>query len=309
MRLAIPFALLLIAAPLFAQSETPPYRVDETGRSFWRLGDAVKAIGDNRGTITIAPGVYEDCAVQDAGEVLFRAEKPGTVTFDGYTCEGKAALVLRGRGARVEGIIFENMKVPDRNGSGIRLERGHLDVVNAIFRNSEQGILTANDPASAIRIDKVTFSGLGGCPDGMCSHSIYIGDYGSLTVTRSRFEKGTGGHYAKARAARVDMTDNSFDDSKGKTTNYMIDLPAGSVGTIARNLFVQGRDKENHSAFIAVGAEQRIHPSAGLVIADNEASMAPGVGWPSVFVADWTREPLKISNNKLGAGLKPFERR
>lgn len=35
----------------------------------------------------------------------------------------------------------------------------------------------------------------------------------------------------------------------------MIDLPAGSVGTITHNEFVQGRNKENYSAFIAVGAE------------------------------------------------------
>src|SRR3546814_8257402 len=65
--------------------------------------------------------------------------------FGGVTCEGKAALVLRGDGARVEGVVFQNMRVPDGNGAGIRLERSDLDVVNAMFRGSEQGILTRSE--------------------------------------------------------------------------------------------------------------------------------------------------------------------
>ncbi len=305
------FAVLgfLIAAPLMAQSDSPSFTVQETGQGYWRLQDAVKAIGGGRGTIMIAPGSYEDCAVQTEGEVNYIASKPGTVVFDGFSCEGKAGLVLRGRGANVEGIIFQNFKVSDRNGSGIRLEKGNLRVDNAIFRNSEQGILTATDPSGSVVVERVTFAGLGGCPDGMCSHSIYIGDIGSLTVRSCRFERGTGGHYVKSRSARVEISDNSFDDTRGTETNYMIDLPAGSVGSITGNEFVQGRNKENYSAFIAVGAEDRLHPSAGLVIAGNKASFAAGVQRNSTFVADWTREPLKIANNALAAGLTLFGRR
>jgi Right handed beta helix region len=308
-RTVLSLVLLAIAAPLAAQSERPPFFVEESGKSFWRLGDAVKSIGDGQGTITISAGLIDDCAVQTEGAITYRAAQPGSVVFDGVTCEGKAALVFRGRAARVQGIVFQNMKVPDRNGAGIRLEKGDLDVENAIFRNSEQGILTGVEKMSNITIDRSTFSGLGGCPDGMCSHSAYIGEIASLRVTRSRFERGTGGHYLKARAARVDIRDNSFDDTRGKETNYMIDLPAGSVGAITNNVFVQGLSKENYSAFIAVGAEQRVNPSAGLVISNNDARFAPGVQRGSTFVADWTHEPLKISANRLGAGLKISDRR
>jgi Periplasmic copper-binding protein (NosD) len=302
-------ALIAVATPLTAQSDRQPFLVEETGRSFWRLDDAVKAIGGGEGTITIAPGTYEDCAVQSEGAITYRAARAGTVILQTRTCEDKAALVLRGLAARVEGIIFQNMRVPDGNGSGIRLEKGNLDVTNSIFRNSEQGILTAHDPQSEIRITDTTFSGLGGCPSGGCTHSIYLGDNASLTVARCRFDRGTGGHYVKSRAVRNDITDNSFDDTQGRSTNYMIDLSNGSVGAIARNVFVQGRNKENHSAMITVGPELRKNPSAGLVVTDNEARMAPGAGWNTTFVADWTREPLKISNNRLGAGITVFDRR
>jgi len=302
--------LALVSAPILARSGDGPFTVVENGQSFYRLGDAVKAVGDARATIRLAPGTYRDCAVQEAGDITYQAATPGKAILDGTACEGKGALVLRGRGATVDGIVFQNIRVADQNGAGIRLEQGNLTVTNAMFLNSQQGILSANDPASTIRVDRSTFSGLGYCPDGgSCAHSLYIGDYGALIVTRSRFERGTGGHYVKSRAARIEVTDNSFDDSAGRKTNYMIDLSAGAIGMIARNIFVQGKDKENYSAFVAVAAEARDHPSRGLVIADNQASIAPGVDRETIFVADWSHEPLKLANNRLGKGLTAFETR
>lgn len=305
--------LAAIAAPtaaVLAQQPRPAYTVVETGQGFARLQQAVDAIGAGRGTIAIAPGRRADCAVQTAGTIAYIAAEPGRAVFDGRTCESKAALVLRGRGATVTGLVFRNMRVPDRNGAGIRLERGDLTVSETWFRDSEQGILTAADPRGAIAIDRSTFTRLGTCEGpGGCAHSIYVGDYGSLSVTRSRFEEGRGGHYVKSRARRVEITGNSFDDSGGRATNYMIDLPGGATGRIAGNWFVQGRDKENWSAFIAVAAEGRQRSSEGLAIADNDARLAPGVDRRTAFVADWSGDALALGRNSLGPGLRPFERR
>ena len=304
--LALP--LLLAPAPLPAQTGGAPYRVD--GRGYNRLQDAVDAIGDGEGTIMIASGYHRDCAVQTAGRIAFVAAEPGRAIFDGVTCEGKAALVLRGAGAKVDGIVFQNMRVPDGNGAGIRLEKSGLDVVNSMFRSSEEGILTADDPAATLTIDRSTFSRLGRCDRGLsCAHSVYTGYYGRVAVTRTRFEKGSGGHYLKSRAVVVEVADNSFDDTQGTATNYMIDLPSGAIGRIANNLFVQGRDKENYSAIIAVAAEMHDNPSRGLVIEGNRASLPEGIGRQSVFVADWSGEALAIGVNMLGPGLKRFEKR
>ncbi len=290
-------------AAAFAQN-SGSFHVEETGRTFYRLDDAVKSIGDGSGTIVVAPGRYPDCAVFGGATLTIRAAQPSTAIFEGGACEGKATLVLRGSSATIDGLVFRGIKVPDRNGSGIRLEKGNLTVTRSTFLDSEQGILTADDPSGSVVIERSTFAGLGGCPDGMCSHSLYIGGYGSLSVNRVRFERGTGGHYAKSRAARVSITDSSFDDSGGHETNYAIDLPNGATGRIAGNVFVVGKNKENHSAIIAVAAEARANPSAGLVVEGNDASVAPGAGFGTTLVADWSHEPLKIGTNKLGAGVK-----
>ncbi|WP_206363528.1 right-handed parallel beta-helix repeat-containing protein [Sphingomonas crocodyli] len=296
-------SLLVAASPVGAAT----YTLLPAGQGFDRLQAAVDAAGDGDATILIAPGVHRDCAVQSAGRITYRGAVPGKTIFEGATCEDKATLVLRGRGAVVEGLVFRRLGVSDGNAAGIRAEKGPLSVSNSIFRDSEQGILGNSDPQADIRIDRSTFAGLGRCDrDLACAHSIYIGHYKSVTVTRSRFERGRGGHYVKSRAARIAISDSSFDDTRGHTTNYMIDLPAGATGTIQRNIFVQGHDKENHSAFVAVGAESRDNPSAGLAVVGNRAHQAPGITWPAALVSDWTKSPMRIERNVVSPRITEY---
>jgi hypothetical protein len=294
-------------AAAVAQDSSAPFTIQETGQGFSTLQDAVYAIGGRQGTILIASGLYHQCAVQDAGRIALVAREPGRAVFDGVACEGKALLVLRGRSAQVQGLTLENINVADGNGAGIRLEQGDLTVTDTVFRDSQSGILSHDDPSATVRIDRSTFSGLGYCGDD-CAHSIYLGDYGRLIVTRSRFERGTGGHYVKTRGARVDITDSSFDDSRGEATNYMIDLSNGSTGMITGNTFVQGARKENYSGLIVVAAEGRKHKSAGLVIAGNDASLAPGAKG-TTFLVDYSGESLDLEQNRLAPRITRFEER
>jgi hypothetical protein len=303
-------ALLLVAlaAPAFAQNA--PFVVQERGEAFASLQGAVDAIGGGSGTIVIAPGRYRQCAVQEAGDIAYVAAEPGRAIFEGRACDGKAALVLGGRSARVEGLTFQNIRVPDGNGAGIRIEDGDLAIAETLFRDSQSGILSRSDYDGEIRIERSTFSGLGRCDgDAACAHSIYVGDDTRLSIARSRFERGRGGHYVKSRGPVIEIVDSSFDDSAGTATNYMIDLPHGATGTIARNIFVQGKDKENRSALIMVAAEGVEHSSQGLTIVGNEASLAPGMDYGTAFVADESGDPLRIENNRLGDGIRRFERR
>jgi hypothetical protein len=312
LRILVACAALTAAAfpAALAVADTPNYTVVETGRGYGNLQAAVDAIGNGVGTIRFTTGRFADCAIQQGGDITYQAEVPGQSILDGVACEGKAALVLRGRSAKVEGLVFANIRVPDANGAGIRLETGDLAVEQSWFRDSQQGILTANGEPGTVTVDKSTFTRLGTCEGaGGCAHSIYVGLWGALTVTRSRFEAGRGGHYVKSRAARLAVLNSSFDDSAGRETNYMIDVTTGASGRIAGNWFVQGKSKENYSAFITVAPEGKEHSSNGFVIEGNDARFAPGVDRESVFVADWSGDRLAIGANTLAPGLKRFERR
>lgn len=294
--------------PILLIAATSPAPFTVGNRGFATLQAAVDAIGGGTATIVVAPGVYRQCAVQERGRVTYRAAQPGTAIFERETCEDKAALVLRGGGSTVDGLVFRGYRVADGNGAGIRSETGDLSVVNATFLESQEGISGGEPAGQRIAIDRSTFAGLGQCDEAPnCSHAIYLKNRGSVTITRSRFERGTGGHYVKLRSPLVSITDSSFDDTAGAKTNYMIDLPEGATGLIARNIFVQGACKENGSALIAVRAESRTYPSAGLRIEDNQATLGAGQRQATTFVADWSHERLVLGANRLGAGVKAFE--
>ncbi|KQM67503.1 hypothetical protein ASE75_00680 [Sphingomonas sp. Leaf17] len=300
---------LLLAGPVAAQSGGP-FTVVETGERFSDLQEAVSSIRMGTATILIAPGTYRQCAVQQGGRITFKAATPGTAIFEAVACEDKAALVLRGQGSVVDGLVFRGYRVSDGNGAGIRTEMGDLTVRNAMFLDSQEGILGGEPVAQKIVIDRSTFAGLGQCDESPgCSHAIYLANKGSVTVTHSRFERGTGGHYVKLRVPNVVITDNSFDDTKGTKSNYMIDLSEGGTGLIARNTFVQGRGKENSSALIVIAAEAKTYSAAGLRIEDNDARLAPGQTKSPAFVADFTGEKLAIGANRLGPGVRAFEAR
>jgi hypothetical protein len=284
----------LLALALIGAAPSQPFTIAESGQGFAHLEDALMAVRGQDATVLIAPGVYKECAIQQAGHITFKATTPGSVVFDGETCEGKAALVLRGEGSTVDGIVFRNMRVEDGNGAGIRIEIGDLTVVNSMFLDSQEGILGGTDQPSRVRIDRSTFAGLGQCdetPD--CAHSVYLANTGSVTISRPR----------------VEIVDNSFDDTAGRKTNYMIDLPEGATGRIAGNVFVQGTRKENWTGMVVVAAEQRKFRSAGLVVEGNTASVAPGQAKSPAFVANASGERLAVGENRLGAGIRAYEAR
>src|SRR3712207_4748194 len=125
----------------------------------------------------------------------------------------------------------------------------------------------------------------------------------------SRFERGTGGHYLKSRAPRIEVLDSSFDDSAGRGTNYLIDLPNGAVGRIAGNIFVNGTGKDNYATMIAVAAEGAEQPSEGLLIEQNEVALAPGFRWETAFVGNWSGQRLALRNNRLRGRIALVETR
>ncbi|CAN5399250.1 hypothetical protein BH10PSE14_BH10PSE14_21540 [soil metagenome] len=310
MRRTLPLLALTLAAPVAAEQQRAPFTIAETGEGFATINDAVQSVRMGTATILIAPGVYHQCTVQQGGDITFKAVTPGTAIFEGTACEDKAAFVLRGQRATVDGLVFRGIHVTDGNGAGVRTEMGELIVRNAMFLDSQEGILGGEPTGQRITIDHSTFAGLGQCdqtPD--CAHSIYLANEGSVTITHSRFERGTGGHYVKLRVPHVTIADNSFDDTAGHKTNYMIDLPQGGTGSITGNTFVQGRDKENWTAFVVVAAEHQTYPAAGLRVEGNSASLAPGETHSPVFVADYSHEKLALGNNRLGAGIRTFETR
>jgi len=184
---------------------------------------------------------------------------------NGASAEGKGIWVVRGGDITVENLEFRGARVPDRNGAGIRLERGRLTVRNCRFIDNENGIL-AGGTAEALIIEDSEF-GHNGAGDGY-SHNLYVGAIPKLTVTGSYFHHARGGHLLKSRAAESRILYNRLTDEVEGRASYELEFPNGGRAYVIGNIIQQSKTTEN-PYIVSFGAEGYKHPANALYLINN----------------------------------------
>ena len=170
----------------------------------------------------------------------------------GAAAEAKAIWVVRAGQMWVDGFDFAGARVPDRNGAGIRLERGFLQVRNCTFTDNENGILTRDQFDAVLEIENSEF-GHNGYGDGQ-SHNIYVGAIGRLAVSGSYFHHAKVGHLLKSRAAVNQIFYNRLTDGPGGRASYELEFPSGGLAYVVGNIIEQGVQTENPH-MVSYGAE------------------------------------------------------
>ncbi len=211
--------------------------------------------------IVFAPGTYYECANWRAKNLQLQAQKAGTAIFDGVSCEGKAIFVISGANATVDGLVFKNAQVPDKNGAGIRAEAAGLIIRNSRFETSENGILVSNGVNGSLLIENSVFDGNGNCAGGSgCGHGIYINNIDQLTVRKSTFINTHAGHHIKSRAKNNLIEAVIVDDGPKGNSSYLIEFPAGGNVTVRNCALTKGPGTDNKSTFISYAAEGLSNP-------------------------------------------------
>jgi hypothetical protein len=170
----------------------------------------------------------------------------------GRSAEKKAIWVIRGDDIIVENIEFTGAKVPDRNGAGIRFERGKLTVRKCVFVDNEIGMLVGNDPSTILEIEDSEF-GNTGAHDGR-SHNLYVGTIQRFVIQGSYFHHARIGHLLKSRARENFIYYNRLTDEPGGRASYELEFPVGGLAFVVGNLIEQGENTENPT-IISFGAE------------------------------------------------------
>ncbi|MGB9702207.1 MAG: hypothetical protein ACPL1A_05695 [Candidatus Kapaibacteriota bacterium] len=183
---------------------------------------------------------------------------------------GKGIFVVKGNNTKIEKLQFENTKVPDRNGAGIRQEGSNLYVSHCTFKNNEMGLLQGGTiPNCTIKIEYCKFYSNGSSDNPGYQHNIYINHIDSLIFQFNyTYDAVAQGHELKSRA------DNNF-ILYNKIANYTsedsrnIDLPNGGTAIIMGNIIIQGTNSVNTN-IIGYGLEGSINkPPHNLWICNN----------------------------------------
>jgi Right handed beta helix region len=262
-----------VTAPLPNPSSTDRF-AEALRPNTYRLHSGQFAVGaanaNNGDTLLLAPGVYKECAVVRGSNITIKAERPGTAIFDGVSCEGKAILVLKGNQTLIDGLVFRNASVQDRNGAGIRGEGVGLTVRRSSFSNNENGILYGVNTTGIVTIEDSVFDGNGTCEgSGGCAHGIYINQVTRLIVRRSTFINTHVGHHLKSRAKSTLIENCLIDDHDKGNSSYLVEIPNGGALVMRDNLLIKGPRTDNRTAFIAFAMEDQQNPSPPPLIERN----------------------------------------
>ncbi len=214
---------------------------------FTDLNAAFRAAHDGS-TVTIRPGKYFQAAVLTVPNVTIQAKG---AHFEGAAAERKAALVLRGGNTTVIGLECSGVKVGDRNGACIRLEKPGLILRDVYFHDNEDGILTGA-VGGDILIENSRFEH-NGANHGQ-AHQIYVGNVDTLTIRRTRVIAATGeGHEVKSRAKKT-LIEDSVIAALDAQDSRAFDISNGGT-LIIRNSVIERGPKTENTDLIGFGFE------------------------------------------------------
>lgn len=269
-----------------------------------RIAEAARIARDGD-VVEIQPGFYTgDVAVWRQKRLTIVGLGDGPVLeANGQIAEGKAIWVIANGHFRISNISFRNARAPDRNGAGIRFERGHLEIINCRFANNQMGLLTANFPSAVLNIRDSLFTDAPPQED-VLPHLLYIGRIAQATITGSRFQHGHAGHLIKSRARRTELRYNLIHDGPSGTASYEVDLPEGGDATLIGNIIGQSAGTRNPTV-VSYGAEGGHWPVNRLRLSHNTLI---NEHWPAAwFLRVWSdrvhgAEVIAINNLTVGPG-------
>jgi hypothetical protein len=237
------------------------------GQALTTIAQASRVARDGD-TVEVQAGDYRaDVAVWTQRRLDIRAVGGRVRLFaDGAIAERKAIWVVRGQDIRIEGFDFRGARAASLNGAGIRFETGRLQVVDCVFEDNENGILTASDPNGELVIERSRFHA-NGAGDGY-SHNLYVGRIARLSVRGSSFSDARVGHLLKSRAAVNEIHGNRLQDGDGGSASYELEFPNGGIAHVSGNQLRQGPATQN-PIMVSYGAEGYPWPRNELVLDDN----------------------------------------
>lgn len=272
----------------------------ESGTPVSTLSQAARVAKDGD-TVEVASGDYRaDVAIWTQRDLVIRGigTRPRLIA-DGASAEAKATFVMKGDVVRIENLAFHGARVRDRNGAGIRLEKGRLELAGCHFEDNENGILTGNDQEIELAIDRCSFVE-NGAGDGR-SHNLYAGAIGRLTVRSSYFARARVGHLFKSRA-RENLVAYCRLSGEDGSSSYELEFPNGGVAQVLGCLIQQGPQSENPT-IVSYGVEGYRWPRNELQLAFNTIVNDRSQGGTFVRVAAGHVRAELLDNLLVGSGV------
>lgn len=220
----------------------------------------------------------------------------------GRVAEGKAIWVFKRGEFDVANIDFVGARAGDRNGAGIRLERGQLRLRNCLFWDNQMGLVTAGRPyATDTTLDIESSEFAYSHVERKWGHNLYVGAIDRLRVTGSYFHHASRGHLLKSRAAVSEVLYNRITDESGGRASYEVNFPNGGQVLLVGNIVQQQQATEN-GIMVSYGEEGYQWPVNTLHMASNTLVNDHPQGGAFLRVAAGATAVVSANNLLVGNG-------
>jgi hypothetical protein len=213
--------------------------------------------------LTLAPGSYDITDLKIRRNLTLRGDGEVVLYSSAPTAKGLLN-PLPGVSLRVENLVFRGARSPDKNGAGIRHDGRDLTIIDCVFEDNENGVLSTGDAEGQIWISGSRFL-RNGHGDGY-SHGIYVLRARLLEIQESAFIGTRIGHHVKSLADRTIVANSTLDDGDGRPS-YSLDASKGGDVLIKDNTIIQAANADNWTMInydLSRGGE-----AAGLTITGN----------------------------------------
>jgi hypothetical protein len=268
------------------------------GEALLKAPSDAAAVAQDGDTIIIAPGTYFDCAIWHANNLSIEGAGPGVVLTD-KPCEGKASFVIRGDSATVRNLTFTRIRVPDRNGAGIRAEGHGLTVENSRFIDNQVGILAGGAMPSTIIIRDCDFAQNGLADTDGSTADLLIGRIARLRMEGSRLQDNKGSAAITSDALSTELSGNRLESSGSGGQRYIVGAFGGGSLVMDDNTITLAATGVTRIAAVAVAQDSEL--PAGQVTLRHTA-LINDTGQPAILLRNWGAVTPVMTDNALQPG-------
>jgi hypothetical protein len=286
-------AWVLTLLPLYLATACQCATLQVGPKALLKTPSAAAALAQNGDVVVIAPGTYFDCAVWHADNLTIEGSGPGVVLTD-TPCEEKASFVIRGNGVLVRNLTFTRIRVPDRNGAGIRAEGRDLTVEQSHFTNNQVGILAGDATSSTIVIRDCDFTDNGLPDSGGRAADLLIGRISLLRVERSHLKDGKGGATITSNALRTTLDGNWIGAGSAVNAPYVVGGLLGGSLVMNDNTITLGPGAITSIATVAVAQDGDL-PAGEVTL--RRTALVNQTGQPAILLRNWgSATPVLVAN-------------
>lgn len=248
--------------------------------------------------VEIAAGTYFDCAIWTANNLVIEGIGEGAVMTD-KPCEGKASFIVRGNGMTIRNMSFTRIRVPDRNGAGIRIEGVGLTVEHSRFINNQVGLLVQDAPTDVVRVEDCDFFANGLSDSAYGTADLLVGRVALLRVAGSRVSDGRGGAVLSSAAFRTELAGNRIKTGGTMAPSYALGALTGGELLMDDNVLTLGATGAPRQAAV-LAAQDGWMPTGALVL--RRTQLINETGAPAVLLRNWGNATPVLAANIVQAG-------